>query len=137
MRWREMPLAHFKALTDELFGFIVLRLIGAQLAERDQAFGYFGAVWTEECLAPVESRMQQRIGLIKLAQLLVDGSERLVELRLYFAGCKTPATIWSKNTKRRMNPTKPRSSKQSWPPGTTRPSPPVINEIPPTVYCRT
>src|SRR2546425_977102 len=78
-----MRLAHGEALPEEPLGFLVLRLIDSQAAERHEAPGYLGIVGPEERATLVERGAEQRIRPVELAELLVDASQRLTQLGLH------------------------------------------------------
>ena len=78
----QIVFAHVEALSSQLFGFIEFRLRVAKAGESNQCVGIFRAVGSKQRLALLKRDIQELVGLFELAQILVDGSERLINFRL-------------------------------------------------------
>src|SRR5579863_8645253 len=78
-----MPLRHVQCLASKLFGFIKPCLVHSQLNQRDQGIRDFRAISAKDFLALLERGIQQCVRLVEFAELVVDGSQRVVKLSLY------------------------------------------------------
>ena len=80
---RQVAFIHFQRLADQALRFFVLRLLFAQGSQRQQALCRLGTVGSKNGLARAQRGLQKWIGLIVLAQFLVNAAKRFEEFRLH------------------------------------------------------
>src|SRR5262249_47473651 len=80
---REFPPIDLQSLAREAFRLIKFSLRVAKKPQFDEGFGCFGTVGAKNCVSFLQRRAQQRICLVKLAKLLIDAAEILVEFGLH------------------------------------------------------
>jgi len=72
--WWKVAFAHFEAIARKPFGFLVLRLIGAQQRSCRQAFSYETVVRAVQLFALLQRRTKQSVCALKLPKLLIDNT---------------------------------------------------------------